>query len=212
MTLIAWNGTGPILKNGSIGTEQECCCGDGPPTVTNCCSGAAITVARSLNVTLTLGSQISTFDPTPCGRAAAEALINGTYSVPYSFSGADYAAYTTVLSSGMTLTIGWYCSGFFIFGTKVSMVVEIRFCDTAQPCLDRANYDFWFDAPGYSSFGSSSPSLCSITQGDTTAWTGASNNPSNDPITIAGNLVTCSQNAGFQFDRYNLTIDVTPSW
>jgi hypothetical protein len=26
MTLISWNGTGPILKNGAIGTEQACCC------------------------------------------------------------------------------------------------------------------------------------------------------------------------------------------
>jgi hypothetical protein len=27
MTLISWNGTGPILKNGAIGTEAGCCCG-----------------------------------------------------------------------------------------------------------------------------------------------------------------------------------------
>lgn len=27
MTLISWNGTGPILKSGAIGTEQACCCG-----------------------------------------------------------------------------------------------------------------------------------------------------------------------------------------
>jgi hypothetical protein len=26
MTLISWNGTGPILKSGAIGTEQACCC------------------------------------------------------------------------------------------------------------------------------------------------------------------------------------------
>lgn len=198
MTLIAWNSTGPILKNGAIGTEQACCCGGGGPTVENCCSGATVTVPRSLNVTLTLGSQITTFDPTSCGRAAAEALINGTYSLPF--------PYSTVLSNGMTLTVAWYCSG------AVSMFLEIRFCDTAQPCLDRANLDFQFDAPGYSVFGSSAPTLCSITQGDTTAWTGQSNNPGNDPITIAGNLFTCSQNSGFQFDRYNISISITPSW
>ena len=26
MTLISWNSTGPILKNGAIGTESACCC------------------------------------------------------------------------------------------------------------------------------------------------------------------------------------------
>jgi len=34
MTLISWNGTGPILKSGAIGTEPACCCGGGGPT---CC-------------------------------------------------------------------------------------------------------------------------------------------------------------------------------
>lgn len=33
MTLISWNGTGPILKNGAIGTEQACCCGPPEPCV-----------------------------------------------------------------------------------------------------------------------------------------------------------------------------------
>jgi hypothetical protein len=192
-----------IKRAGALGTSAGCCCDDAP-TVTNCCSGATVTVPRSLNVTLTLGSQITTFNPTSCGRSAAEALINGTYSLPF--------PYSTVLSNGMTLTVAWYCSGITVFETRVSMIFEIRFCDTAQSCLDRANYDFWFDAPGYSTFGSSAPTLCSITQGDTTPWTGESNSPGNDPITIAGNLFTCSQNSGFQFDRYNISISIAPSW
>jgi hypothetical protein len=43
MTLIAWNVTGPILKNGAIGTEQECCCGDGPPPLIPCATCSTLT-------------------------------------------------------------------------------------------------------------------------------------------------------------------------
>ena len=38
MTLISWNSTGPILKNGAIGTEQACCCGGGGDPCEDCCS------------------------------------------------------------------------------------------------------------------------------------------------------------------------------
>lgn len=53
MTLISWNGTGPILKSGAIGTEQACCCGGfcsyecsgagSPETITVVVSGCTYT-------------------------------------------------------------------------------------------------------------------------------------------------------------------------
>lgn len=35
MTLIAWNG-GPIFRDGGVGTEQACCCGEPPPPCEYC--------------------------------------------------------------------------------------------------------------------------------------------------------------------------------
>ena len=44
MTLISWNGNGPILKNGSIGTQSACCCAQGPQC---CCVGNTVTIVQS---------------------------------------------------------------------------------------------------------------------------------------------------------------------
>jgi hypothetical protein len=41
MTLISWNGTGPILKNGSIGTQSACCCDAPPPPDPECSCNCA---------------------------------------------------------------------------------------------------------------------------------------------------------------------------
>lgn len=213
MTLISWNGTGPILKSGAIGTEQACCCNvTPPPSVGNCCGSiprTAVTVARSLSVTLTLGTKIATISPTICTQAQAEALINGTYILPYLDSLAGTAArYSLTTAAGVLVTVGWYCREL----GGVSMVLELGYCDIPAGCYDRASLTFSFDAPGFSAYGSSAPTLCSITQGNTDEITGLTNNPGNDYLVMDQGILSCSSNAGYNFDRYDVTISIVPSW
>jgi hypothetical protein len=215
MTLIAWNG-GPILKDGAIGTGSECCCGS-PPNVTECCGSvprSTVTVASSLSVTLTLGVRIPSVSPTSCNKADADAIVAGTYVVPYAYSIAGTAAvYQLVTASGVSISIGWYCRGYSIFGTSASMDMTVTYCNiSSSNCYQRMSQVFWFDAPGFTAFGSSAPTLCSIAQGSTTPITGLTNNPGNDFLFADSGLGACDQNNNFTNDRYNVDISIVPSW
>jgi hypothetical protein len=197
-----------LNKTGTLGTSVGCCCDDPPPSVSNCCSGAAVTVARSVTVTITLGTNLGSFNPTSCSTAQAEAVINGTYVLPFDAAASGYAIYKTTLSNGTEIGISWYCTGLNYFGSLVSIALSFRFCDVSLSCFDRSNWDFLFDAPGYSVFGVSAPTLCSITQGDTSSFSGEILNN----INLDDGLTSCSQNSGYSFDRYKVTVSVTPSW
>ena len=205
MPLYVQNGS-LLNKSGTLGTSVGCCCGL-PPSVSACCGGAPVTVARSLTATITLGAKLSSFNPTSCSTAQAEAFLNGTYVLPFDAAESGYAIYKTTLSNGTEIGISWYCTGINV-GSIVSMVLSFRFCDESGSCFDRSNWDFYFDAPGYSDIGVSAPTLCSITQGDTSSFSGEK--PGN--INLDDGLTSCSQNSGYPFDRYKVSVSVTPTW
>lgn len=148
MTLISWNGTGPILKSGAIGTEQACCCGG----IKFCtCSAPA---PSSVSMQITLGTLVSTFgtpDPS-CDKASVEAKVNKTY----------------VLSQDAPTALSWsYSDGetnvLFSLGCPgVDGFLQISWAaSTWQPCWNR--YDLF--APYDDT--ASSVSLCDIA---TTNW------------------------------------------
>ena len=200
-------GGAPIGGSGSAAVAAMVC-GCCAPSVSNCCGGASVTVARSVTVTITLGANLGSFNPTSCSTAQAEALINGTYVLPFDGAGSRYAIYKTTLGNGTTIGIEWHCTGAPYFSSSISMALSFRFCDVSLSCFDRSNWDFLFDAPGYSLFGVSAPTLCSITQGDTSSFSGQI--PNN--INLDDGLTSCSQNSGYPLDRYKVTVSVTPSW
>jgi hypothetical protein len=202
MTLIAWNVTGPILKNGAIGTEQACCCGDTASTVTGCCSsGVAKVVPSSVSVTLTLGAR---YDGTYCTQAEAEALINGTYVLPFVDLGfTTLATYSLTLSNGMTVELVWYCNA------NPSMFLAVRWCDIAADCYRRAFFDFYCDKVPSTTFGRTGPTLCSITEGDTSSI-GGDTIGVGQLLVLVGGIFSCS---GFgSNDRYPVTVSMVPAW
>jgi hypothetical protein len=95
MTLISWNGTGPILKNGSIGTEAACCCIP-PETGPQCCCDETGFRVLNENEECT-GSQFPVPDPTPtitlvfewCGLTA-ERVIQGGVDSYYATENVDF--------------------------------------------------------------------------------------------------------------------------
>ena len=204
MTLISWNGTGPILKNGSIGTEQACCC---PPLITACdCSGASVSVPISLTMQITLGSLI--FSSSSCTTSDAQSFIEGTYILPYTRKEAFGVLYGTTFSSGMAISFLWYCKPTAYFSSAISALVTFRYCDGSKTCFARFSNDLGFDAPGYSLFGPSLPTLCNYTPGSTSPfdWNAAPANGFNQ------GPLNCENQANQGSNRYNLAITFTPSW
>jgi hypothetical protein len=198
-------GNSLLQKGGKLGTSAGCCCKN---ALTACdCSGASVSVPKSLTVQVTLGSLV--FSSSSCAPADAQSLIEGTYVLPYTGKDSYAVGYGTTLSNGMTLGFAWYCAPIAYYSSAISAMLAIRYCDGGKTCFARFDNDLGFDAPGYPPvFGQSVPTLCNYTQGSTSPfyWNAAPANGFNQ-----GPLI-CENQANQGNQRYNLAITFTPLW
>jgi hypothetical protein len=164
-----------------------------------------------VTLTLSLGSRVVTsFRPADCPRSAAEAIINGTYVLPYvvGSSSSGEARYQAVFGDYTIVGVTWYCNQGFYFGYPVTILGSFAFCDTSlfytSVCFASVKFVFGFG----SAFGSTAPNLCSITQGDTTAYSGTTPNPERFSTGIAD----CDDNNAGGSDYYFVSVSVAPVW
>jgi hypothetical protein len=94
MTLIAWNDTGPILKDGAIGTEQECCCGSG----------------CNVNQTFSWGSEVSGAISYSIDFPSAEHCVKVVITIT-SFPPEIIITSRTAGVPGSTILYGWSSEG-----------------------------------------------------------------------------------------------------
>jgi hypothetical protein len=203
MTLIAWNVTGPILKNGAIGTEQACCCTSDPPPTACSCSGSPVTVPRSVSLEVSLGALL--FSSGTCTQADVEAFIEGTYSLPFSFSDTLGAYYKTTLSSGVEVGFDWYCS---TLSPNANAAFGFSYCDGSKTCISRYVSVYYFGVPGGTFWPANIPALCDVTTGDTTAYS----TTYGDPKSFEQGPLDCASGANAGRRRYDMNVTVTPSW
>jgi hypothetical protein len=156
---------------------------------------------------ITLGSLL--FSSSSCTTANAQAVIEGTYVLPYTGKDAYGVGYGTTLANGMAVAFMWYCQPTAYYSSAVSALFTFRYCDGSKTCFARYNDDLGFDALGYPTiFGPSLKTLCNYTPGDTSPfyWNSSQINGFNQGPLTCGN----SGNQGVK--RYGLSITITPSW
>lgn len=85
MTSIAWD-NGPIFRNGAVGTEQACCCGqDTPP----CCSAVPTQCRLTLTLTLSDNSTLTYYWP----EDEFDVLAPGSFGVTCNSVSASFGDY-----------------------------------------------------------------------------------------------------------------------
>ena len=194
-----------LNKAGTLGTSVGCCCGSDAPTAC-LCSGLPVLVPTSVTLEVSLGSL--QFSSGSCTDADAEALIEGTYVLPFWFGDTLAAYYRTTLANGMMVGFGWYCATDSLSGSPANAIFTFRYCDAPQTCFARYDSDYAFDPIGGTTFGAQIPTMCAVTAGDTTAYTISYS----DPKSFEQGPLTCGSapNAGMR--RYNMTVTMTPTW
>ena len=199
MTLIAWNSTGPILKNGAIGTEQACCCAQKNKVCT--CSDPYGYAPASVIAEVTLGT-LASGSMGSCAQADAAAQLDGTYVLPYVTKNpfTDDFVYSTTLANGTVITYETRCTS---NGSSVPRLL-ITFCDIAVPCFQRISFE-----------ASLNTLLCDLTYGSTVADTFASvhggNGIDSDLFNPFGGPVNCGSLPTYRA-FFNVTVSVTPQW
>jgi len=198
MTLISWNGTGPILKNGSIGTEAACCC---QPAGCNCPEGP-IEIPTSVTVVFSLGDFIPTAFDGVCTHDDAVDLIEGTYVLFPTVVDSQFVLYTLTTESGAEVSFKWSCT-LDINGRTAEF--RFSFCDPSAQCFARV-----FDGTMF--FSSSQLSgLCTYPQNNTDTNTFDSNTYfvflEQGPL-----LFGCNQTKSLTGRRYYFSLDITAAW
>lgn len=156
MTTIAWEGGGPVFKNGTVGEGQGCCCGvqcGGPcDCVCNCVGGNGRRAPHEMIISFTvLDVWTTTFPDAPaeCTDAGFRALLDGQHTLQLDSVHGSYALYSGQTPNGGELLFQWYCNG--------GGLLSHRYCDLNQPCYQRMDFDVWFQAPARPL-----PGLCDI--------------------------------------------------
>lgn len=204
---------GLLTRSGSLADNAACCCGS--VIVPSCCGGASYPAPSSVSVTLTLGTRYPGFFPaSSCSTAAAEALINGTYVLPFWFSGAGFAAYSLTTASGLGVNCTWWCNADYVYGAAYRMATNIQYCQLLAPCWQRVyNWPFYFGTGNPAQWGGTlAPNLCSMTPGTPITVTSSTAASGQTRIPLDTNLSTCSQNAGYSSDGFDCTVSVTTIW
>lgn len=167
------------------------------------CSGVMLTHPSSVTVTLSLGEQVeNNFRAANCPSSAAEAIINGTYVLPYvvgssSSGGGRYQGVFGKKSLGALL----YCNQGFWAGMPIAIMFSFAFCDETAfyppTCFAVVNFELGFGSGG----------LCSITQGGTTSYSGTT------PFAISfrAGCTSCECN-DYVSDSYFVDVTASPVW
>jgi hypothetical protein len=200
---------GLLTRSGSLADNAACCCG---PIVSSCCSGASRQVPASISISLSLGTKTAGFFPTSCARSLADGIINGTYVCPYrpASSGPGFAVYQDTFASGMLVGADWWCSSNSVLGNQYRLNVAVSYCDLSASCYKKTNWGFYFN-DGSNWGGATSPSLCSITIGDTTAITSSTSATGQTDLQFYAGVSSCS-GGGTSWDFFGVDVSVTPSW
>ena len=199
-------GGAPIGGSGSAAVAATVCgCCNPPPTACSC-SGSPVVVPTSVSLEVSLGSLL--FSSGSCTHADAEALIEGTYVLPFWFSDTTAAYYKTTLANGMTIGFGWYCATDSLSGSPVNAIFAFEYCDGSKTCFARHDSIYAFDPIGGTTFGAEIPTTCAVTAGDATAYTISYN----DPKSFEQGPLTCGSAPNSGRRRYNITVTMTPTW
>ena len=203
MTLISWNSTGPILKNGAIGTEAGCCCSS-----LGCnCDDGPVKVPASVTVVFSLGDFISTAFNGTCTHDDAVALIEGTYVMPLTAinSTLSTATYSMTTESGAEVSFIWACKTLTNNqGNYNTSKFFFTFCDLSATCFARVNL---ISIILYSDL----LPLCEYPQNSTDDNTFVSD-PARVFLEQGPLLFSCTQSASLTGRNYYYTLTITAAW
>lgn len=202
MPLYSQNGK-LIQKAGALGTSEACCCTSDPPPTACSCSGSPVTVPRSVSLEVSLGALL--FSSGTCTDADAEALIEGTWVLPFLFGDTIGANYKTTLANGVEVGFSWYCN---TQSPSKNADFAFSYCDGSKTCIARYVSGYSFGVPGQAVWPANIPLLCDVTTGDTTAYSISFG----DPKSFEEGPLDCASGANAGRRRYDINVTVTPSW